>query len=1050
MKITDISIKRTTIPVVIFTILALAGIYSYTRLNVELIPNIDIPVNVVMTTYPGAAPSEVESSVTKPIEDAVSGMEGIDKINSYSLENISIVTITLKDEMDADISLQDCERKVNAIENDLPEDTNLPQFIKMDMNMFPVMSVAASSDLPEQQFYDLIDLDIVPYISQVKGVADVEIIGGNQREIQVKADAQKLQQYGISLTQLKQIIQASNLDFPTGDIKNEKSRSLIRLSGKFKSPNEISELNIGSSTDGESIKVKDIATVVDGTKESNKLAHINGIPAIGLSIKKQSGANAVEISKEIHHLFTDFETKYSDKNLKFIVASDTSEFTKNAVDSVMIDLIYAIILVSITMLLFLHSFRNLLFIIISIPTSLISTFAVFLLFGFSLNLMTLLALSIVVGVIVDDAIVVLENIYRHMETGKTRWQASLDATNELGVTVVSITIVLIAVFLPIGLTSGITGQILRAFSMVIVFSILFSLLVSFTLVPLLTSRFGKIKVLKKDNPFDQLLSGFEKGINSIKNFIMNALHWALKHKTVTLVATIVLFLSSFALISKGFIQTEFTDQGDRGEFILLLELDKNATLEETSRLCSKVEKQLLTHPEVDVIFTKVGSQGGSLSIIETPYAAEINVKLVDKKHRDVSSKIFSIQTKNEMASLFSGPKFTVNEISMLGTTTRPLELIIRGNNYEEVKTYGKEVFEIAKSIEGTTDVETSDEEGNTELDIDIDREKLAKLGLMIGQVGAELRIAFAGDDDLKYKEHGEEYDINIQLDEFDKRSRDNIENVSFITDNEEMVKLKQFATITERKGPSVLTRYNKLPSVTITGQVAGKTIGTIGEEIQAKLDEIDKPIGVDVVYAGDMENQSESFESLLVALIASILFVYLVMVALYDSYAYPFVVMFSMPLSIVGALLALALAQKSLSLFSIMGIIMLMGLVAKNAILVVDFANERVNSGYKVYDAIVEATSLRFRPILMTNMSLILGLLPLALSSGPGAEWKSSIGWVLIGGLTSSMFLSLIIIPVIYAIISKILKKDEHNGYNLIQEKKEIHEISIKDMNRLN
>ncbi len=1048
MKITDISVKRTTIPVVVFTILALAGIYSYTRLNVELTPNIEIPMNMVTTVYPGASPSEIESSVTKPIEDAVSGMEGIDKIVSYSYENVSLIQIQLKDGVNPDLALQDCERKVNMIENDLPVDAEKPQFQKIDINMFPIMSVAASSNMPEQQFYDLIKLDVVPYISQIQGVAGVEIIGGNQREIQIKADAQKLQQYGISLSQIRQVIAASNLDFPVGKVTDDQSRSLIRISGKFASLDEISDLNI-KTTDGSSIKIRDVATVVDGTTETVKLARINGLPAMGLSIKKQSGSNAVKISDEVQKLFRDFESKYSSSELKFVIASDTSDFTRNAVNSVMEDLIFAIILVSITMLLFLHSFRNLIFVMVSIPTSIISTFVGFLLFGFSLNLMTLLALSIVVGVIVDDAIVVLENIYRHMEEGKNRWQASLDATRELGITVISITIVLIAVFLPIGLTSGMTGQMLISFSMVIVFSILISLLVSFTLVPLLTSRFGKIKILNRKNPFDRFLMFFERLVNSIKNAVLDLLHWALNHKKVTLISVVVLFFASFTLVSKGFIQTEFISNGDRGEFIMLVELGKDATLDETSKMCAQVEEQLRKHPEVELVYSNIGSKGGSMSVVETPYAAEITVKMVDQNKRKVSSKVFSIRAKNEMARLFAGAKFTISEVSIVGTTSSPLEVVVRGTNYEETRKYAASVFGIIKSIEGTTDVKTSDEEGNNELNIEIDREKLSTVGLTLGEVGAELRIAFAGNNDLKYKDSGEEYGINISLDEFNKRNKEDVENMGIINRKGEVIKLKQIANITEKKGASQLTRYNRLPSISITGQLAGKTIGTVGDEIKAKLQKTDKPIGVDVVYAGDLEHQSKSFSSLLVALIASILFVYLTMVALYDSYAYPFVVMFSMPLSIIGALLALALAGKSLSLFSIMGIIMLMGLVAKNAILVVDFANDLVEKGHKVYDAIVEATSLRFRPILMTNLALIFGLLPLAFSSGAGAEWKSGIGWVLIGGLTSSMFLSLIIIPVIYVLISKMLGRDKQNERKRQAEIEKI-EVVHPELNVLN
>jgi HAE1 family hydrophobic/amphiphilic exporter-1 len=973
-------------------------------------------------------------------------MEGIDKIRSYSVEGVSVVLIELQDYMDADIALQDCERKVNAILDDLPEDVELPQFHKIDMNIFPVMSIAASADMPEQQFYDLIDLNIVPYISQIKGVAKVDIIGGNQREIQVKADAQKLQQYGISLTHIKQMIAASNLDIPVGKVSDDQTRSLVRLSGKFASVNEISDLILGVSKDGSTIKIKDVATVIDGTKENTKLAHINGVPSIGLSVQKQSGANAVQISDRVYELLENFEKEYTAVNLKFTVASDISEFTKDAVDSVMLDLIFAVILVSLTMLFFLHSFRNLVFVVVSIPTSIISTFVVFAVFGFSLNLLTLLALSIVVGVIVDDAIVVIENIYRHMEMGKGRWQASLDATKELGITVVSITVVLVVVFLPMGVTQGMTGELLRAFSMVIVFSVMISLLVAFTLVPTFTAYFGKLKVLKRENWMDRLLEEFEKMIQGIKNFVMALLHRALAHKAITLGIAIVLFLGSFLLVSKGFIQTEFIDQGDRSEFIILMELDKNSTLEETSRFCSKVEDHLLSYPEVELVFTRVGSQGGSLSILETPYAAELSVKLVPKEERDVSTKVFSLLMKNELSEMFAGPEFKVNQVSILGTTNSPLELVVRGNNYEEVKAYADTVFNVVKSIDGVSDVETTNEEGNRELHIEIDREKLAKLGLTIGEVGAELRIAFTGDDDLKYKEGGDEWDLNIILDDFDKREKEDVENIHIISRTGEIIKLKQFAEVTENMGPTMLTRLNKLPSITIDGQLAGKTIGTVGEEIQAKLAQIDKPLGVDVAYLGEMELQSESFGSLLIALVASIIFIYLTMVALYDSYAYPFVVMFSMPLSIIGALLALALAGKSLSLFSIMGIIMLMGLVAKNAILVVDFANQMVNRGEKVYDAVVEATSLRFRPILMTNIALIFGLLPLALSTGPGAEWKNGIGWVLIGGLTSSMFLSLIIIPVIYVIISKILKKDERNKKKIEQGK--LNESDRKTLNK--
>ncbi len=1023
MKITELSIKRSTIPVVIFVILALAGIFCYSLLNKELTPSMEVPMNVVMTVYPGAAPAEVESSVTKKIEDALSALEGIDKMNSYSFEGVSVVMIQYKDDIDADLSLQECERKVNAIRDNLPENIHEPQFVKFDINMLPVMSIAASSNIPEKEFYDVIDKEIAPQLAQIKGVAKVEIIGGNQREIEIKANAQKLEQYGISLLQVKQMIAASNVDFPTGKIKDDNTKYIVRLSGKFTDLDQVRNLIVGASRDGSVIKLSDVASVVDGTKKATKLARFNGNPVIGLSIQKQTEGNAVEISKEVKKQFAAFEKTYNADKLKFVITSDTSEFTQEAIDGVMFDLVFAIILVSVTMLLFLHTFRNLAFIFISIPTSIVSTFTFCYLFGFSLNLLTLLALSIVVGVIVDDAIVVLENIYRHLEMGKTRRQASLDAVKEIGLTVTSITIVLIAVFLPIGMTSGVTGQILRSFSMVIVISILISLLVSFTLVPLLTSRFGKLKVFDRKMPFDRFLLGFENVITKLKAAFMSALNWTLDHKLITIVSVIILFFSSFLLVSKGFIQTEFMDAGDRGEFMIAMELDRATPLEKTNGACLAIEKKILQYPEVTQVFTKVGTKGGSMSISETPYGAEFSIKLVPKDKRKMSAKIFAKKLQYDLKSEFPGPKFKVEEVSVLGTTSTPIQIYVRGNDFEKVKEYSKVVLREIKGVEGTTDVESSLENGDKEMVVKFDREKLSKLGLTIGEIGAQMYISYEGNRDLKYSEGGNEYDLYLSLDEFDRKSKSDIENISFINRAGQTITLSQVATISESESPSLLTRYNKLPSVMISGNLVGKTIGTVGAEIQSKLAAIDKPAGVDVVYAGDMEQQGKSFTNLLIALLASVLFMYLIMVVLYDSYVYPMVVMLSLPLSIIGALLALALAGNSLSLFSIMGIIMLMGLVAKNAILVVDFANKQQQEGHGVIEAITEATSVRFRPILMTNLALIVGLLPIALASGAGAEWKNGLGWVLVGGLSSSMFLSLLVVPVIYVLFDKIVKK---------------------------
>jgi HAE1 family hydrophobic/amphiphilic exporter-1 len=1023
MKITDISVKRTTIPVVVFVILALAGLYSYTLLNKEFAPSIEVPVNVVMTVYPGAAPSEVESSVSKKIEEAVSSVEGVDKLTVYSYESISAVTIQYKDNVDADAALEECERRVNAIKENLPENCRDSKFMKFDMNMFPVMNIAVNSGIPDKEFYDLVDKEIRTKFQQVEGVANVDIIGGNQREIEIKVNAQKLEQYGISLLQIQQVLAASNVDFPAGRIKGDDSKYIVRLAGKFENLDQIRNLAVGASRDGSIIKLEDLATVTDGARESSKLARINGNPAIGISIQKQTDGNAVNISHAVRKAMAALEKEYSAQNLKFTIASDTAEFTELAVNNVMMDLVFAIILVSVTMLLFLHTFRNLVFILISIPTSVISTFVFFNLFGFSLNLLTLLALSIVIGAIVDDAIVVLENIYRHLEMGKSRWEASLDACREIGMTVTSITLVLIAVFLPIGLTNGLTGQILKSFSITIVISILLSLLVSFTLVPLLTSRFGKLKVFNRTKLFDKFLLRVERIINLIRLMILASLRKTLEYKKTTLLIATVLLLGSFYLIAGGFIQTEFLDAGDRGEFILSMELDRKATLEQTNALCLQVEKKLLEYPEIESVYTKVGSKSSTMYALESPFSAEFMIKMVPYDKRNVSSGIFAQELNKEMLSTFAGPVFSIVQVNVLGTSTKPIQVYVRSNNLDSAAGFSRIVENEIKDIAGATDIQSSIENGNKEFVIKFDREKLARLGLTIGEIGAQMHLAYEGNRDLKYSDGSNEYDIFLSLDEFDRHSRADVENISFTSRTGQLVRLSQVADITEGESPSTLTRFNKLPSVCITGNLVGKTVGTFGDEIKARLAQKRIPNGVDIFYAGDMEQQSKSFSSLIAALVASVIFMYLIMVALYDSYVYPLVVMLSLPLALIGGLLALALAGKSLSLFSIMGIIMLMGLVAKNAILVVDFANKLQEEGRNVKVAITEATSVRFRPILMTNLALIVGLMPIAFASGPGAEWKSGLGWVLIGGLISSLFLSMIIVPVLYVILDNTVKK---------------------------
>lgn len=1024
MNITKTSIKRPTLVVVLFTILIGLGMFSYSKLNYELLPDMSFPVLTVSTVYPGAAPYEVENSVTKEIEDAVSTLEGLKRVNSTSMESVSIVTIEMQQGVDEDQALQEAQRKVNAILNNLPDDVEQPSLGKFDFSDLPIMNLGVKADLSGTDLYDLVDKTIQPQLAKIQGVAQVDILGGQPREIRINLNEDQLETYGLSILQVSQVIQSANIDFPAGKVKNGETQTLLRLAGKYKTLDEIRQLVLKSTPEGSVVRLQDVAEVHDTQKEAEILTRVDGAAAIGLNIQKQGDANAVEVSAQARELMQQLEEEHAAAGLEFSIASDSSEFTLEAADAVIHDLVFAIILVALVMLLFLHSLRNAVIVMLAVPASIISTFTVMMLLGFSLNLMTLLALSLVVGILVDDAIVVIENIYRHMEMGKSKYQAAYDGIREIGVTVVSITLVIVAVFLPLSLTGGLIGNIMRQFSITVAMSTLLSLLVAFTMIPLLASRFSKVSDLKSKGLIGKFITWFENLITSFENAMTGALKWSFNHKLVVLSITFVLFIASFTLVSFGFIGSEFVSNGDRGEFKMEVELPKKASLRQTNLLAQEVEHFIEQYPEVERISSTVGQSSGQMSTNATPYMAELNVQLVDQDQRDVSTEVFSRRLQIALQESIVGAKFKATPISMTGgSTDAPIQVILSGTNLDSVKVVADRVKQIVSSIPGTAEVESSMEAGSPEIQVEVNRDKMARLGLSLEEVGGTMRTAFNGIEESKYRDGDNEYDINIVLDEFNREKINDVAQLTMINQKGEKIQLSQIAEIIEGSSPTELTRRDKVPTVTISSQVIGRPVGTVGEEITLQLAELEMPAGVSFSMGGDLENQSEAFGSLGIALLASLIIVYLIMVALYDSYVYPLVVMFSLPLAVIGALLALALTKSSLSIFSILGMIMLIGLVAKNAILVVDFTNQLKDAGLELKAALLKATQVRIRPILMTTLAMVIGMLPIALASGAGAEWKNGLAWVLIGGLTSSMFLTLVVVPLIYYIFDKLLAK---------------------------
>lgn len=1025
MKLAEVSIKRPTLVIVLFTILILGGLLSYRFLNYELLPKFSPSVVSVTTVYPGASPSEVENTVSKKIEDAVSSMENIKKLDTRSYESVSSVVITLKSGTDVDYALNDAQRRINAILRDLPEDVDPPSLNKFSLDDLPIMTMSASAKMDEAAFYDLMDKRIAPVLSRVEGVARVNLIGGQEREIQVSIDAKRLEGYGLSLLQVQNAILSSNLDFPTGSVQTREQDVLIRLAGKYKTVDEIRNLVVANSKTGTQVRLADVADVQDAQKDVEKLARVNRQSSIAVQVMKQSDANAVGVSKEIQAAIAKLQNDYASSGLSIQIANDSSVYTLKSADAVIHDLILAIVLVAFVMLFFLHSIRNALIVMVAIPASLIATFIGMYLLGYTLNLMSLLALSLVVGILVDDAIVVLENIYRHMEMGKNRVRASYDATKEIGFTVTSITLVIVVVFVPIALSTGLAADIIKQFAVTVSIATLLSLLSSFTIVPWLSSRFGKLEKITGKTFFGRIILGFEKGLHSFTNWVTNILKWSLAHKKTTLAVVIGLLISSFYLLGAGYIGAEFFAKSDRGEFLVQIEMPKDASIEQTNAVTQKAEEYLQKKKEVTKLITMVGQSsegmGGSQA---TAYKSEINVQLVDKEEREDASNIYAAKIKQELEPLLVGAKVKTVPVSILGSAEQaPLSLVVTGPELNSTMEFARSAMNELRNVQGATEMKLSVEAGNPEINVQVDRDKMAALGLNLSTVGTTMQTAFSGNTNGKFRQGEYEYDINIRYGSFNRQSIEDVSNLLFINDRGEQVRLAQFATIKESSGPSQLERRDKSTSVTVQAQTVGRPTGTVAAEWQAKIDNLKKPVGVSYIWGGDMENQSEGFGSLGIALLAAIVLVYLIMVALYNSFVYPFVVLFSIPLSIIGALLALALTNNSLNLFTILGLIMLIGLVAKNAIMLVDFTNQRKAEGASTYDALIDSIHARLRPILMTTIAMVIGMLPIAIASGAGAEWKNGLAWVIIGGLISSLFLTLVVVPVIYSIFDKLINK---------------------------
>ncbi len=1025
MNITDISIKRPSLIIVLFSVLTLLGYIGYKNLSYELLPDFNQPVVVIKTIYPGAEPNEVETSVSRKIEDALSNLEGVDYLVTKSLPNASVIIANMKYGTDLAVTMQDAQRYIDNIRKDLPDAILSPMMSKVSPNDLPIMAISATSDLPATEFYQKMTDDFLPQIQQLKGVAEVTILGGEEREIQVKIDQEKLKLYKISLLQVVEAINRSGLDLPAGNVETFSERSSVRLTGKFHDLEDIKNVQIGMPTPGSPVYVKDVAVVSDGVKEITSLSRFNGKGGLGLILKKQGDANAVDVSTLVRKKIKQIAEKNKPANVQFTVADDSTDNTIAAVEAVVDDLILAVILVSIVMLLFLHSFRNSLIVLIAIPTSLVTAFAAMWLLGYTLNLMTLLAMSLIIGILVDDATVVLENIQRHLDMGKEKRKAALDGRMEIGFSALSITLVDIVVFLPILFLQVFVADMLKQFAVVVMVSTLTSLLVGFTLTPWLASRIGKSEDLKPTNIFNKFLIGFEHQLDNFITWYGKQLDWVINHKLAFLGIIILLIGMTGAMMKQGIVGMELVSTGDQGKFSLALEYDKSSSIQNNNITSTIVESFLLQQPEVKTVFSNIGGPSTSIGSlgVGAPNKTEFTVQLKPKNERNGETTThYIIAMREALRKEFPGISFSMIELGLVPRTS-PIEITLSGSNSRVVMETAQNLKKIIEDVPGADNVRLSVEEGSPELKVVPDRDKMQRLGLNTAYVGMNLRTAFTGNDDATLTDKGVEYPVRIWLDDFDRRNYDDVKNLTIINPKGMAIEVNEFAKVEQSKSPSLLERLDRQPSVTITADALGRPSGTMAKDVVAYVKKNPLPEGISMTWGSDVKKQNESFGALGSVLLISFLLIYLIMVALYDSFVYPFVVLFSIPAAVIGALLALNLSLSNLSLFALLGMIMLMGLVVKNAILIVDFTNQLKAEGKHYKEALIIAGKERMRPILMTTLSMVIGMLPIALGAGTGAEWKNALAWIIIGGLMSSLILTVYLVPMVYAVVDSIKER---------------------------
>lgn len=1022
MNLSRTSVNRPVTTLMFMLIAILLGSVGLSLLPIDLYPEMEIPVAIVSVNYSGAAPEEIETLITKPIEQSIASVSKLKNLSSFSREGNSIVVAEFESSADMDLAALEMREKVDLIKGILPDDASTPMVLKIDPNAQPIIQLGISSSMEEGKLQTLVEDELTSRFERIEGVASVSTYGGNEKEVRIEIDQEKLAGYQLTLMQIQNILKAENLNLPGGKVNKGNVELLARTTGEFNTVDDIKNVPIVLKS-GEIIKLSDIADIQLDYKEKDSLIRVNQKSALGIGITKQSVANTVKVAEKVLAEIDAIEKDYP--QIDIVVGVDQSEFINKSITNVTQNAVVGGVLAVLVLYLFLRNVRSTFIVGIAIPVSIISTFALMYFGGLTINLISLGGLALGIGMLVDNSIVVLENIYRFREEGLSRKEAAILGAKEVGMAVFASTMTTVAVFLPIVFVEGFTAIVFKQLSFTVTFSLLASLVISLTVVPMLSSKILKVGEVKERKhtgvSLGKLLDLFSKFIDRLAKFYEKILNFTLHHRKTTIFVGLAIFISSIALV--GIVGGEFFPKEDEGMFTVNIEVPFGTSLEDTDKIVTEVEEIVKSIPEKEKFFAMVSSDIGFSTTASN--SSTIIAALKDQKDRKRSTEEV-VNEVRERVSVIPGADISVNESSSMrggGPESAAIEIEIKGDDIKLLKSIGQDFEKIVKSIPGTAEVRSDTEEGEPEVRVMLNREVASFYGITTYDMANILKAAVDGVKATSFRFDGDEIDVNISLNDDVKKSIENMKQILIKSPTGTLVPLGQVANIEYGNSPTQIKRINQIRTVTISSQLSGRDLKSVTNDIKNKLNDYQLPSGYQYNFTGQQEDMMEAFTSLIKALILSIILVYMILASQFESLLHPFTVMLSVPFALSGGFIGLFLTGRSLSVPSFIGIIMLAGIVVNNAIVLVDYINQLRNKDMDRENAILQAAATRLRPILMTTLTTVLGLSPLALGIGEGAATQAPMATVVIGGLLLSTVLTLSFIPVVYTIFDDIHAK---------------------------